>query len=130
MDTIREIRIKTIYLADGREASDWVREPIKGMKTFDAPQIKSGLSIGLDGRGAMAKGSLLYLTTAGNSLVHSQTSVFLTSSCGGNGHGLSVMEGEGWRRAIALYAARKLVGSTWITQKDEYLAPCVYKEVG
>jgi len=127
MDSIREIGVKTIYQAEGREASEWVREPVKGVETFDAPQMKSGLNVGQDGRGTMAKGSLLYLTTGGNSLVHSQTNVFLTSSCSSMAHGLSVMEGEGWRRAIALYAARKLVGSTWITQKDEYLVPNTYK---
>jgi len=129
MDTIREIGIKTLYIANGREASEWVREPIKGVKTFDAPQMKSGLNIGQDGRGAMAKGSLLYLTTAGNSLVHSQTNVYLTSSCGSNANGLSVMEGEGWRRAIALLTARDLSKDHWVIHKDEYLTPCVYKEV-
>jgi hypothetical protein len=28
-----------------------------------------------------------------------------------------------WRRAVALYGARKLVKETWDTQKDEYLVP-------
>ena len=28
-----------------------------------------------------------------------------------------------WRRAVALYAARKLVKENWVNQKDEYLAP-------
>ena len=123
MGTIREIGVKTLYLPDGRQASSWVREPIKGVKTFDAPQMKSGLNTGQDGRGAMAKGSLLYLTTGGNSLVHSQTLVYLTSSCGSNAHGLSVTEGEGWRRAISLFSARLLVEGGWATQKDEYIVP-------
>ena len=77
----------------------------------------------------MAKGSLLYLTTGGNSLFHSQTKVYFSSSCGSNAHGLSVMEGEGWRRAIALLTARDLSKDTWITHKDEYLVPNTYKEV-
>jgi len=129
MDTIREIGVKTIYLADGREASSWVREPIKGMKTFDAPQMKSGLNVGQDGRGAMAKGSLLYLTNNANNLVLSQTQVYFTSSCGSISHGLSVMEGEGWRRAIALLTARDLSKDHWVIHKDEYLAPSPYREV-
>jgi len=31
MDSIREIGVKTIYQAEGREASEWVREPVKGV---------------------------------------------------------------------------------------------------
>ena len=62
-----------------------------------------------------------------NNLVGSPTGVALTSSCARNAHGLSVMEGEGWRRAIALYSARKLSKDTWINDKDEYLVPSVYE---
>lgn len=122
-DQIVAVGVKDMYCSEGREASEWVRQPVKGFKTHDAPQMKSGLSVGQDGRGALVKGSLLYFSSNGNNLQDSATLSYLTSSCGSRAHGLSVMEGDGWRRAIALYSARKLVDSTWITQKDEYLAP-------
>ena len=121
-----EVGTKTLYHSEGREASEWVREPIKGLKTYDAPQMKSGLSVGQDGRGALVKGSLLYFSSNGNSLQDSATLSYLTSSCGSGGKGLSVIEGEGWRRAIALLSARKLVKNTWVIHKDEYLVPSVY----
>jgi hypothetical protein len=123
---IKEIGIKTLYHSEGIEASDWVREPIKGLKTYDAPQMKSGLNVAQDGRGASVKGSLLYLHNNGNSLQQSAQLVGWYSTTFSNGNGLSVMEGEGWRRAIALYSARKLYDRTWINDKDEYLAPSVY----
>ena len=125
---IKEIGIKTLYQAEGREASEWVREPIKGLKTYDAPQMKSGLSVGQDGRGALVKGSLGYMTSVANSIYKSATDVFLTSSCSSMAHGLSVMEGEGWRRAIALYSARKLSKHTCINDNNEYLVPSTYEE--
>ena len=122
-----EVGTKTLYHSEGREASEWVREPIKGLKTYDAPQMKSGLSVGQDGRGALVKGSLGYMTSVANSIYKSATDVFMTSSCSSMAHGLSVMEGEGWRRAISLYAARKLSKDTWATHNDEYLVPSVYE---
>jgi hypothetical protein len=125
--SVIEIGIKTLYTSAGIEGSDWVREPVKGLKTNDVPQLKSGLNIAQDGRGASVKGSLLYLHNAGNSLQQSAQLVGWYSTTFSNGNGLSVMEGEGWRRAIALYSARKLVVGTWINDKDEYLVPSTYE---
>jgi hypothetical protein len=116
------LRDKTLYASDGREASTWVREPVKGLKTFDAPQMRSGLSIGQEGRGKQTSASLFYFTNNANNIQQNQV-VFFTSSCGSAANGLSVLAGEGWRRAIALYSARKLVKGDWVNDKDEYLAP-------
>lgn len=122
-DHIYDVGVKDMYCSEGREASEWVRQPVKGLKTFDAAQMKSGLNIGQDGRGTAVKGSLLYLHNAGNNIQHSAQLVGFYSTVFSNGNGLSVLEGESWRRAIALYAARKLSKDTWQTHNDEYLAP-------
>ena len=90
--------------------------------------MKSGLSIGQDGRGKQCSNSLLYFSNNGNSLQDSQTLAYFTSSCGSRAHGLSVLAGESWRRSIALYSARKLVKGHWVNDKDEYLAPQTEKE--
>jgi len=124
-ETIVSTGVKEMYNADGRTASEWVREPIKRLKTFDAPQMKSGLSLKTEGvlRGVETKNSLMYFTNHANCIQQNQL-VYFTPHCSPNGNGgNSVTEGEGWRRAIALYAARKLSRSTWATQKDEYLVP-------
>jgi hypothetical protein len=117
--------VKAIYNSDGREASDWVREPTKGLKGVDAPQFSSGLKVkeGPGCRGTMVHGALGYLTTVGNNLQKSDTDVFFTSSCSSMAHGISVMPGESFRRCTALYAARKLVTDAWSIHTDEYLAP-------
>jgi len=130
MDIIREVGVKTLYLPDGRQASSWVREIHKGLEKVDVPYLKSGLSVGDNGYGYFAKGALMGVTSAGNSLVHSQTQVYFTSSASTHEAGFSVMEGEGWRRAIAVLAARDLSRGTWINDKDEYLVPNTYREVG
>lgn len=117
-----------LYNADARKASDWVRLPTKGFKGGDAPQMKSGLNVGQVGRGTFIPQALLYFSNNGNSIQDSQTLAYFTSSCGSRAHGLSVLVGEGWRRSVALYSARKLSEDTWITHNDEYLAPLSDKE--
>ena len=125
IEEIISLNEKHIYNADGREASKWVREPVKGLKTIDAPQMKSGLALKTTGvlRGKEAKTSLMYFTNNANCPQQNQI-VYFTSHCSPNGNGgCSVLAGEGWRRSIALYSARKLVKGNWINDKDEYLVP-------
>lgn len=122
-ESVVSLKKKYLYSSTGKEASKWVREPVKGLKSFDAPQMKSGLKIGEKGYGGLCENGLGYLVNDSNNLQKSATDVFITSATSSRGHGLSVLAGEGWRRSIALYSARKLVKSNWINQKDEYLAP-------
>lgn len=115
--------IKEIYNADGREASEWVRAPIKGLKGVDAPQMKSGLVLANSGVGT--RGDLGFWANNSNSLQYSSQLVFLLSSAYSQGlrNGGGPLYPSNWRRAVALYGARKLVGGNWVNDKDEYLAP-------
>ena len=116
--------IKEIYNSDDREASEWVREPIKKLKGVDAPQMSSGLIIkeGHGCHGLLVPGSFGYVQNKGNGLMESSTGVSWMSSAYANAHGFSVLP-PNWRRAVALYGARKLVEGNWINDKDEYLVP-------
>lgn len=127
---MKVVRIGTHTVRDvsGMEASAWVREPIKKVKTYDAPQMSSGLNIAQVGDGTMTKEGLFYMTNNANTPEHNHI-VFFTSSCSSMAHGLSVVEGEGWRRAIALLCARDLCVSHWIIHKDGYSLPCTYRKV-
>ena len=127
MDTIREIGIKTLYLADGREASSWVGGGSHTLVEFLT--CSSGLVV-KPSKKKCATNAIGYFINDSNSPYQNQLVYFMTLPPFSNNRSTPLTEGEGWRRAIALYAARKLVGSTWITQKDEYLVPCVYKDVG
>jgi len=113
---------KAVYNADDREASEWVREPIKGIKGVDAPQMSSGLKVKEEGRGSLAPNALYFFGNNANNLIDSATLVYNVSSADTRNHGLSVLPSN-WRRAVALYGARKLVLGNWINDKDEYLRP-------
>lgn len=113
---------KQVYNADGREASEWVRAPIKGLKGVDAPQMSSGLKVKEEGHSLLVPGGFGFVMNKGNSLMESGSGVTWVAAGYSNGHGFSVLPSN-WRRAVALYGARKLVEECWVNQKDEYLAP-------
>lgn len=122
-EDIVSIGSRQLYNSDDRSASDWLRQPTNGLMGEDGPQMQSGLNVAQSGSGSLVKDALMYFTNNANNLVHAQTLVYFTASCGSIGHGCSVLAGESWRRAIALFSARKLASVDWRNQKDELLAP-------
>jgi hypothetical protein len=54
--------------------------------------------------------------------MESGTQTSIVSGLYAAAHGFSVLPSN-WRRAVALYGARKLVEENWVNQKDEYLVP-------
>lgn len=116
---------KFFYNSDDQEASDWVREPTKGMRGLDAPQMSSGLILTErdTARGSLIPGSLYYMVLFGNNLRDANDGTYLLSSTSSRSHGYSVVRGESFRRSAALYVTRKLVLEDWVNQKDEYLRP-------
>lgn len=115
--------IKTFYNLDkAKPASEWVREPIKGLKTHDAPQISSALEVKQKGIGRNILSHLGYFFNLANQIMTNGQSVALFSSCYASAHGLSITPAN-FDRVVALLAARKSVKSDWLNQKDEYMAP-------
>jgi len=119
---VQAIGTKALYNSDDREASKWVREPLGKLKGMDAPQMSSGLKVKEKGRGSLVPGALLFFGNNANNLQDSGTLVYNVSSADTRNNGLSVLP-TNWRRAVALYGARKLVAGDWINDKDEYLIP-------
>ena len=117
---------KTLYNTDDHKpASEWVREEIKGLKTFDAPQMTSAISIKTDGKtmcGKSVNGSIGYLFSGGNNINSNTQNVSLFSSCYSMGHGLSIVP-ENFLKVTALFTARRSIKNNWINTFDEYLAP-------
>lgn len=116
--------VKQIYDSDDNEASKWIREPVKHLKTdSNPPQMTSGLKFkSKKVRGTLISGSLMYMFSTGNSMQTSSCDVALFSTAYANGNGVSVLECN-WRRAVALFCARKLEKQSWVNDKDEYLCP-------
>ena len=114
---------KELYNLDGIEsASKWVREPNKGIKTLDYPQMTNATCIKPDGRGRICCDSLGYFLSNANNTYDNLTSVALFSSCPAKANGLSITKNN-FERCIVLYSARKLIEPNWMNQKDEYMVP-------
>ena len=125
-DKIIEIGEKDIYNVDFSEtASDWAKKDIKGLKTFDEPNLSSGIKLRADNsdtRGTNFKDNLGYFLNAGNNVDMNMQKVTLFTSAYGNGHGHGLSK-DNFHKCTALFTARKLIEKTWINSKDEYLAP-------
>lgn len=120
---VAKIGDKSFYASDGRDASSWIPKGGKGVG--DTPKFSSGLKPQEGYIAGQCAGSLGVFANMGNNLMKSGTDVFLLSgkpTHKGCCH-VDLMPGESFRRAVALYGARKLVTGGWINDKDEYLAP-------
>jgi hypothetical protein len=121
--TLEVIGVKSQYSLDNiQPASEWVREPVKGLKTVDAPQISSAMKVKQEGRGRLVHGALGYMHNDSNSVEKNAQLVGLYASCFSNANGLSVLPSN-FSRAVCLFAARKSIKGNWLNDKDEYLAP-------
>lgn len=120
---IVECESKTLYnVWDSGTLSQWVKAPIEGMKTQDAPQLSSGVVVKQKGCGNWIAGALGYFNNAGNNIGHSAQQTALFSSAYGNGHGHAIMDSN-FLRVCTTFAVRKSVKNTWINHHDEYLSP-------
>ena len=120
---IKTIGTKRLYnLDNARAASEWVREEIKGIKTYDAPQLSSALKVKQSGRGKSVDNHIGYFTSLANNIYTNGTDVFIASECSSMANGFSIIP-QNFGKVCALFTARKSVKSNWLNQKDEYMAP-------
>jgi hypothetical protein len=122
--TIVKSNVKFFYNTDAvLKASEWVRKGIKGKKTHDCPQMTSALKIkNKDGRGTIIENSIGYLLSNANSVQSNDTNVALFSTGIYKGNGFSVTP-DNFFQSLSLFGARRIIGSTWLNEKDEYIAP-------
>jgi hypothetical protein len=115
--------VKTLYNTDGLiQANKWVRDELKGLKTFDAPQISSATIVKPDGFGSAVDGNIGYLLLKGNNVNENPSGVNLTSSVYVNGHGVQIIN-KNILKIVTLFTSRKSILKNWENAKDEYLAP-------
>jgi hypothetical protein len=117
---------KNLYNTDGvKQASKWVREELKGLKTFDAPQISSATIVKNDGIGTIVDSALGYLLNNANNVgSNNQQVCFFTGTCS-KAHGLSVIK-KNIFKCCNLFLARRVISgqfANWVNWNDEYLEP-------
>lgn len=123
-DEIEIVGEKYIYNIDNVEtASEWCKQPIKGLKTYEEVNLKSALTTReKNSSGRNFEKNLGYFYNHSNNVDKNTQNVAMFSSAFGDGHGHGLSE-DNFTRCTALFAARKLVDKTWINSKDEYMKP-------
>ena len=115
---------KIVYNLDETiSASEWAKEPVKDLRTFDFPCLSSGIKIReKNTRGRNIKNALGFFNNCANKVEKNaqECSLFTTSYGNGNGHGISV---DNFTRCTSLFAARRLIQNNWINWADEYMKP-------
>jgi hypothetical protein len=116
---------KTIYNLDNEISfSDWIKRDIKGIKTFDAPQLTNPINVFPNHYyGNIANNSLGFYFNGGNNVNYNAENVSMFTSCYKMGHGISILP-VNFMDSVSNFAARKLfIKSNWINDKDEYISP-------
>ena len=114
---------KTIYNSDyAVSCSEWVRREVKGVKTYDAPQLSSAMKIKQDGWGTIVENAFGYFLNQANKVEENPTGIALFSGTCSKAHGVSIIP-ENFTKCMTLFTARKTVESNWTNQKDEYITP-------
>jgi hypothetical protein len=132
---INKISEKIFFNTDNSiSTATWIREGLKNVKTYDAPQMTNAINIKQIGSGKLVKGALGYCVNSANSVNENNTYVLITSSASCKGHGVSITK-ENFMKVLSNYSARKLISgkySNWINIRDEYFKPDInhskYKE--
>ena len=114
---------KTFYNTDlSSPLNRWLKDSIKGEKTFDAPQLSSALIVKPDGYGRLTRDAIGYLLASQNIPQSNQTMNAVFTSAFSAKNGISITP-DNFDKCVTHFAARKMISSNWLNEKDEYMAP-------
>ena len=125
-DCIKIIGTKALYnLDDKQNINEWVREPIKGLKTFDEPNMMSAIKVRDSNSityGKNIQNHFGYYVSAGINVCCNSQNVGIFSSAFGIGHGCGINK-DNFDRCCTAFAARRLIECSWINNQDMYAIP-------
>lgn len=124
-DSIQVIGHKISYnIDDQKSANDWIKEPVKKLKSIDVPNFTSGLKIKETGIGKNFENAFGFLVSKANNVGASLRGLALIPSAYGGAHEVDISS-DNFCRCLTLFAARNLITGNWINDKDEFMIPDV-----
>jgi hypothetical protein len=117
--TVKESGRKLLYNCDGLAKANNIF--IKGTNTVSLPSMKSALNIDPDKHKRGRKGAIGYINNHANNLMQQRVVYLASSVVSGNGN-QPIMPDQ-FLDVMGVFAARHVVGQTWVNDKDELLAP-------
>ena len=121
-DKIEIIGSKIIYNTDNQlTLSDFLSNKSRCQEKQEFPNFTSAIKISLNNNFA-CKNTFGYLVNGGNNIECSMMRCSLLSGPFSNAHGKNI-NSENVIESMLVFSVRKIVESSWINSKDEYLAP-------
>lgn len=114
---------KSLYNTDNRKPLNrWLKDTVKGLKTFDAPQMSSSLQVKPKGYGKLLPNALGYIVCSQNNPRANAQGQSILSSCFSSKNGISITESN-FDKVTIHFAVRRLIVGDWKNWYDEYLSP-------
>lgn len=131
---IVKVEDKIIYNCDNQKtASDWVKESVKKVKTFDAPNFTNALKIKTEKTsetnelGKIAENAIGFFTSSANNVYKSRNYIGLFTSAYSDAVGCSILPSN-FDKVCSFFSARDLCKKDWQYAEDEFLIPNIESE--
>jgi hypothetical protein len=123
MGMVVKIKDKILYNTDNNlPLNRWLKNSMKGKKTFDKPQLSSALNIKPNGYGKLTEDAFGYLVCSQNNPRANAQGQSILSSCFSSKNGISIFKSN-FEKTQIHFAVRRLILGDWINWYDEYLVP-------
>ena len=126
---IVKVEDKVIYNCDNQKtASDWVKESVKKVKTFDAPNFTNAIKIKTEKTsetnelGKIAENAIGFFTSSANNVYKSRNYIGLFTSAYSDAVGCSILPSN-YEKVCSFFSARDLCKKDWQYAEDEFLIP-------
>lgn len=114
---------KFLYNTDKRKPLNrWLKDTVKGLKTFDAPQMSSALTVKPKGYGKLLPNALGYVVCSQNNPRANAQGQSILSSCFSSKNGISITP-TNFDKVTIHFSVRRLIIGNWKNWYDEYLVP-------
>lgn len=114
---------KIIYNTDNDiPLNRWLKDTMKGKKTFDAPQLSSSLEVKPKGYGKLTSDAFGYIVTSQNTPRANAQGQTILTSCFSSKNGISIFKSN-LNKVLITFTVRRLIKGNWINWYDEYFAP-------
>jgi hypothetical protein len=114
---------KILYHTDTKKPLNrWLKDTVKGIKTYDAPQLSSALQVKPKGYGKLIPNALGYVVCSQNNPRANAQGQSILTSCFSSKNGISILP-TNLEKVNVHFAVRRMIVGNWQNWYDEYMAP-------
>ena len=118
---IVKVEEKFLYNTDFQKPLNrWLKDSMKGKKTYDKPQLSSSLIVKPKGYGKLTSDGFAYIVCSQNNPRANAQGQSILSSCFSSKNGISIFE-ENFFKSTLHFTVRRIILGNWKNWYDEYL---------